>query len=158
MSEQNKDSLKLRGEINIKVVDKDGNLKEDKTIKNTITYAGLAVVAGLINNSDSQNPFTYLAVGTGTTAASTGDTSLEAEITDTGLARASATCSRVTTNQTNDTSQLVKSWTATGVKAITECGILNAAADGTILGRQVFSAINTASGDIVSITYKVIAS
>lgn len=159
-NEKNKpeDTLKLRGEISIKVVDKEGKLKEEREIQNTITYAGLAVVSGLINGADSLAPFTYLAVGTGTTASAVTDTALETEITDTGLARAAATCTRQTTNQTNDTAQLVKAWTATGAKAVTECGIFNASSGVSLLGRQVFSAINTANGDVITITYKIVTS
>ena len=98
--------------------------------------------------------FTYLAVGIGTTAADAADTALESEIVDSGLERAAATCSRVTTDVTNDTAQLLKSWSVTGTKAVTEAGALNAASTGTLLGRQVFSAINVVSGDTLQITYK----
>ena len=73
---------------------------------------------------------------------------------DTGLARAAATVTRVTTTVTNDTLQLVKTWTATGAKAITEVGAFNSASTGIMLGRQVFSAINTANTDTLTITYK----
>jgi len=43
--------------------------------------------------------------------------------------------------------------TASGAKAVTECGALNAASSGTLLGHQVFSAINVTSGDTLELTY-----
>jgi hypothetical protein len=125
-----------------------------KTLANLITTAGKAGVASRINGDGSEAAFTYLAVGTGTTAADAADTTLETEIVDSGMERAAATASRVTTDVTNDTAQLVKTWTVTGTKAVTECGALNAASTGTLLGRQVFSAINVVSGDTLAVTYK----
>ena len=125
-----------------------------KTLANLVTSAGSAGVASRINGDGAEAAFTYLAVGIGTTAAAAGDTTLGTEIIDSGLARAAATCSRVTTDVTNDTAQLLKSWTVSGTKAVTECGALNAAAAGTLLGRQVFAAINVVSGDTFQITYK----
>jgi len=148
------ESLKLQGLISLKVTDKDGNLKDERLIKNTITNAGLAQIA-LLAGDASAVPFTYLALGTGTTAADAADTALETESSASGLARAAATVSRATTTVTNDTLQLLHAFTAAASAAITECGMFNASSDGTILGRQVFAAINVVSGDIITITYKV---
>lgn len=131
-----------------------GTWDYSKTLANLIPTAGKAGVASRINGDGGEAAFTYLAVGTGTTAAAAGDTALETEIVDSGLARAAATASRVTTDVTNDTAQLVKSWSVSGTKAVTECGALNAASNGTLLGRQVFSAINVVSGDTLQVTYK----
>jgi len=148
------ESLKLQGLISLKVTDKDGNLKDERLIKNTITNAGLAQIA-LLAGDASAVPFTYLALGTGTTAADAADTALETESSASGLARAAATVSRATTTVTNDTLQLLHAFTAGASAAITECGMFNDASVGTILGRQVFAAINVISGDIITITYKV---
>lgn len=123
-------------------------------ISNLITNAGAAGVASRINGAGSEDPFTYIAVGTGNTAAAVGNTALEAEISDSGLSRASATASRVTTDVTNDTAQLVHSFSVTGTKAVTESGVLNAASSGVLLARQVFSAINVVNTDTLQITWK----
>lgn len=149
-----KDKLKVKGLISLKVTDKDGNLKDERLIKNTITNAGLAQIA-LLAGDVSAVPFTYLALGTGTTAAAATDTALETETSASGLERAAATVSRVTTTVTNDTLQLLKTFTSGATVAITECGIFNDASVGTMLGRQVFSAVNVVSGDSIAITYKV---
>jgi len=149
-----KDNLKLKGLISLTLTDSNGNVKDKREIKNTITSAGLAQIA-LLAGDASAVPFTYLALGTGTTAADASDTALKTETSASGLARAAATVSRVTTTVTNDTLQLLKAFTAGASAAITECGMFNAASTGTILGRQVFAAVNVVSGDILTITYKV---
>lgn len=132
-----------------------GSWGNTRTIKNLVTNAGFAGIASRINGSGSEAAFTYIAVGTGTTAAAVGNTTLETEITDSGLPRANSTASRVTTTQTNDTAQLVNSFTVTGTKAVTESGVLNASSSGVLLCRQVFSAINVISGDSLQITWKI---
>jgi len=150
-----KEGLKIKGLIKITQI-RDGKVIDEREIKNVITNAGLAEVANLCGNVSSPAYFTYLAVGIGTTAAAATDTTLQSEITDSGLERASATVTRQTTNVSNDTLQLVKLWTATGVKAVTECGAFNDASSGEMLGHQVFSAINTAANDTIQVTYKFI--
>lgn len=131
-----------------------GNWGMSMNISNLVTNAGMAGVASRINGDGSEAAFTYIAVGTGTTAANAADTTLETETTDSGLERAAATASRVTTDVTNDTAQLVKTFSVTGTKAVTESGVLNAGASGVLLARQVFSAINVVNGDSLQITWK----
>lgn len=135
-----------------------GNWSTRKNINNLITSAGKAGVASRLNGSGSEAAFTYIAVGTGTTAANVADTTLETETADSGLSRANATASRVTTSVTNDTAQLVYTFSVSGTKAVTESGVLNASSSGVLLARQVFSAINVVSGDSLQITWKFQAS
>ena len=150
-------NIKIKGVVKLDVYDKDGNLKDTTGwIKNTITNASLAAVSGLVGNTGSQTAFTYLAVGTSSTAESAAHTALQAEITDTGLERAAATVSRVTTTQTNDTLQLYKEWTATGSKTVEEVGIFNAASTGVMLGRKLTTSKAVVDTDKLQVTYKVI--
>lgn len=145
---------KVTGSFKVTVRDAFGRFKAIRHIKNLVVDAGKAGVASRINGAGAEAAFTYLAVGTGVTAANAADTTLGTEITDSGLARAAATCTRVTTSVTNDTAQLDKTFSVTGTKAVTEAGALNAASAGTLLGRQVFSAVNVVNGDSLQITYK----
>lgn len=147
------DTLKIKGSFHIEHK-RNGITIAERQVDNTITNAGLAEIANLAGNVSTPAAFTYLALGIGTSAAAATDTQLQSEITDTGLARNAATVSRVTTTQTNDTLQLTYTWTASGAKAVTEVGAFNAPSTGTLLGRQVFSAINTANADTLAITYK----
>lgn len=133
-----------------------GHLTEKMVISNLITTAGVAGIAARINGSGSPAAYTYIGLGTGTTAAADANTQLEAEITTSGGARANSTASVVTTDTAGDTAQLVNTFAFTtgGSFAITESGVLNAASTGTLLARQVFSAINVASGDSLQVTWK----
>lgn len=131
-----------------------GRWSDRKVIRNLITSAGKAGAASRINGSGAEAAFTYIAVGTGTTAANVADTTLQTESSTSGLSRANSTASRVTTSVTNDTAQLLNTFSVTGTVAVTESGVLNASSSGTLLARQVFSAINVVNGDSLQITWK----
>lgn len=148
----NKENIKLVGHINIKHI-RDGKVIGERDIFNLITTVGKALLAGRLNGVGAPAAATYLAVGVGTNAAAAGDTALQTEIVDSGLERAAATAALATTTTTDDTATLTKTWTATGSKAVTEVGALNAAAAGTLLGRRVFSAVNVVSTDQLQVTY-----
>lgn len=152
------DVFKSNGIFNLIARNPDGKIRDVRIVHNLITTTGKAGLASRIGGSGAEAAFTYLAVGVGTTAAAVGNTTLETEITDSGLARVNATASRVTTSVTNDTAQLVTTFTVTGTKAVTEAGILNASSVGTLLCRQVFTAVNVVNGDSLQLTYKVQAS
>lgn len=132
-----------------------GSFQDSMVISNLVTNAGMAGVAGRINGSGSPAAFTYIAIGTGVVAADPTDTTLGTESSGNGADRAAATVSLVTTDVANDTARLVKTFTFTGSFALTESGIFNAASTGTLLARQVFSAINVISGDSLQITWDI---
>ncbi len=135
-----------------------GNWVESMNVSNLVTTAGKALVAGRINGYGSPAAATYIGIGTGTTSPVVGDTALEAEKSASGGAsttHTSGTASLVTTDTTNDTAQLVATFSITGTIAITESGVFNASADGTMLARQTFSAINVVSGDSLQLTWKI---
>lgn len=148
------DNTKVTGTYKIEVRDSLGNLKMSKEVKNLVVNAGLAQLA-LLAGDASATPFTYLAVGTSTTAVAASQTALQAEITDTGLARAAATVSRVTTTVTNDTLQLTYTWTASGSVTVEEIGVFNASSSGTMLSRALTGTTSLVSGDQIQATYKV---
>ncbi len=135
-----------------------GFWSKQRRIRNLVTSAGKAGVASRINGSGAEAAFTYIAVGTGTNAAAAGDTTLQTELAASGLSRAAATASRFTISVTNDTAQLVLTYTVTGTAAVTESGVLNASSSGVLLARQVFSAINVVNGDSLQITWRFQAS
>lgn len=143
----------VAGQVNLKVV-RQGKVVEDITVNNGITNAGFAVMAGLVGNTGSQTAFTYLAVGTSSTAFAASQTALIGEFSTVGLSRASATVSRVTTTQTNDTLQLLKTFTLSGSGTVEEVGAFNDATTGTMLGRALTGTLTLVSGDELTITYK----
>jgi hypothetical protein len=135
-----------------------GRWSNTKRVRNLVTTAGKALIAGRINGSGAPAAATYIGVGTGTTAAAAADTTLGTESSTSGLSRTAGTVSLVTTSTTNDTAQVTNTFSVTGTVAVTESGVLNASSSGTLLCRQVFSAINVVSGDSLTITWKVQAS
>lgn len=117
----------------------------------TITNDGLVWAAKRAAGVDSVAAMTYLELGTGTTAEANDHTALVAPITDSGLARAAATCSYEADYKT----VLQKKWTATGTKAIREVGAFNASSDGTMWFRHLWStARNVDNGDSIQVTCK----
>jgi hypothetical protein len=149
--------IKIKGMVRLVIKDKDGNIKDDTGfMQNAITNASLAVFSGLAGNVGSQTAFTYLAVGTDSTPALASQTALLAEIVDSGLARHSATVTRSTTTQTNDTLQLDYTWTASASKTIEEIGVFNSASTGVMAGRKVTGSRALVSGDTLVATYKII--
>lgn len=145
--------IKVKGQYKYEIWGIDGKVRDSGVINNTITNTGIAELANLAGNVSSPASFTYLAVGTNSTAVSASQTALVAEITDTGLARASATASRTTTTVTNDTLNLVYEWTATGSKTIEEMGVFNAASSGTMLSRVLTGTKSLTNGEKYSLTY-----
>ena len=153
-----KENTHIKGMVRI-VHKRNGKVLSDTGfIRNQITNTSFAVFSGLAGNTGSQTAFTYLAVGTSSTAVSAGHTALQAEITDSGLARASATVTRSTTNQTNDTLQLDYTWTASGTKTVQEIGVFNAASSGVMAGRVLTGAKALTANDQLVATYKIIFS
>jgi hypothetical protein len=123
--------------------------------QNLVVSAGKAGIASRINGAGSEAVFTYIAIGTGATAAAAGNTTLGTEITTGGGGRTNGTASRVTTTVTNDTARTVANFTFSSSFAITETGLLNASSAGTLLNRSVFSAINVVSTDTLQMTIDI---
>lgn len=145
----------VEGRVQLECRRSDGSLKwTTGWIKNVFTNAGKAQAALLYGDSAAV-PFTFLAVGTSSTAASATDTTLVAEITTNGLERAAGTVSRVTTTTTNDTFQITKTWTATGTVAVEEVGVFNAASAGTMGNRALTGTKTVNSGETLTGTYQV---
>jgi hypothetical protein len=145
---------KLQGTFTFELRDSSGNTKDKWEVKNLVTNAGFAQLA-LLAGDASATPFTYIAVGTSSTAPAVTDTTLTAEIVDSGLARVAGTVSRVTTTVTNDTYQVTYTWTASGSKTIEEVGVFNASSAGTMLCHALTTSKAVGSGDALTGTYKL---
>lgn len=142
------ETLKLKGRINFKLFDENGNLKDERNIENTIVTAGKNYLATWLAAASQAGAFMqYIALGTGTTAASSADTALQ---TETGT-RVAGTV----TSSTNVWQNIALFGAGVSTGAITEAGILSASSVGTLFARQVFSVINKAAGDSLQITWQV---
>jgi len=156
------DFPQIKDWLRVVVKDKYGNIKSVHEDEDLITNAGKALVAGLLLSDVGGTAFDYIAIGSGSTSPAAGDTALDAELT-----RAPATGTRITTTVTNDTAQLVYTFssgnpaglhgTSTGSRSIKESGIFNAGAGGTMLCRQTFTErnIDWDAGDSLEVTWKV---
>ena len=145
--------------VTLRVFTKDGKLKQEYDSgwsPNGITNVGFAEVAGLILLDVGGTAFDYIAIGTGTTAFDPTQTALVSEVI-----RKAGTGSKTTTSVTDDTAQLVTTFSSadglSGSHAITESGVFNAASGGVMLCRQTFSALNIDwdAGDTLQVTWKI---
>lgn len=130
-----------------------GSFEDESNMSNLVTNVGFASFAKRFGGLGSVAAFTYIAIGTGTTAANVADTTLQTEITTNGGQRVSVTPTSTTTTVTDDTIVLANTFTFTGSFALAEVGILNAASAGNLASRYVYSVINVTSGMQVAYTY-----
>jgi hypothetical protein len=102
----------------------------------TITAVGLESRARFLNGATPVTAFTYMAVGSGTTAESTAHTALVTEIAADGLERVAATCTYVA----DYTTRWDKTFACTGTHTVTEIGIFNDPTAGNMYLRHKFTA------------------
>lgn len=137
--------LKLIGVMTATLYKADGSVIT-KVKPNLITTVGFDFIADAIGKASGRpNVMSYIAIGSGVTAAAVGNTALVTE-----LARVAATYSHVA--GTSLFSLQGDFGPGVGTGAITEAGVLNAASAGVLFDRVVFSAITKAVGD--SLTQK----
>lgn len=146
------DTLKLKGTYHFQIKRADGSIREEWTVDNLVVNAGKAQLA-LLAGDATATPFTYLAVGTSSTAVAVAQTALQAEVTTSGLGRAAATVSRITTTVTNDTLKLTYTWTASGTVVVEEIGVFNASSSGTMLSRALTSTKTVLNTEQLVATY-----
>lgn len=142
-----KDALKLKGRVGIVLKDKDGNVKETRDIDNLVVTTGLNYIASRMKDATA-TAMTHMALGSGTTAAAAGNTDLESII-----GSREALDSTTVTNNAVAYVCTFESGDATG--AVTEAGLFNASSGGTMLCRTVFSVLNIASDDSISVTWTI---
>ncbi len=110
-----------------------GTWGDSRVTHNLITNVGHAAANGRISNQGGYSAFVNLCIGIGAAAAAATDQALSQEIITNGLARSAATATQTTTTVTNDTTQLVKTWTAnTAAYALVEEGIVDSATAPTV--------------------------
>lgn len=144
----NKDIASPTGVVNLVLKDEFGNIKEDITVNNLVVDTGLNFIADRMEGV-STGVMSHMEVGTGTTAAASGDTTLETAV---GSSRTALTSTTVASN----TVEYVCTFGAgTGTGALTEAGIFNDPTAGSMLCRTVFAVINKNAGDSMTITWTI---
>lgn len=141
---------------------RNGEVIDVRDVPNAIVNAGKSEVAYLMGTASAGThlPFTYIAIGLGTTAATATDTALGSEITTSGGPRAAGTITSQTTTVAYDTLQIAHTFTfaTSGTFAVTESGVFNSNTGAPMLCRQTFAAINVVSGDTLAVTWKIAVS
>jgi hypothetical protein len=139
------DTIRATGHLLIEIFNSEGDLKDSRDIDNLIVSVGKTFIAARLIGSPAA--MSNMALGSGVVAAVIGDIALGAELGRVVLASATSAASVAT---------YVASFPAgTATGAVTEAGILNAGAGGTMLARTVFPVVNKGAGDTMSITWNV---
>lgn len=153
------ENIKLKGQYNFEIRGVDGKVRDSWTVDNLVVTAGKGLITSRLGQS-SDAVAAYIALGTSSTSVTTGQTTLGAETSATGLARALGTFSQITTTTTNDTFKLTKTFTNTsgGTVVIEEIGIFNASSSGTMLSRALTGTKSVSNGESITATYTLVFS
>ena len=145
------DDLKLKGRLTVNLIAADGTTKETQEIPNLVVTTGKTFVASRMAGT-SATVMSHMAIGTSSTAAAVGNTTLGSEVARVALASTTATNNDIVYVAT------FPAGTPSSSAGVVEAAIFNASSNGTMLCRTVFSIINKASTDSLSITWTITAS
>lgn len=141
------EKLKFKGTFEAVLRDKDGKIKDTRKVPNLITDAGFdGVIQRCFSTGTGSDSFNYIAIGSGDTAAATGDTALGSE-----AARAEGTYAYTDGTAAFTLTKTFAAGTADG--SIYESGIFNSGVDGQLWNRQVFAVINKGASDSLQVTW-----
>ena len=138
------DGLKLTGKLKIAL-----NGETVQEVDNLVVTAGKGYVASRMKDATA-TAMSHMAIGSGSTAAAAGDSSLGTELGRVALTSTAVSGAVVTYTATFGA--------GTGTGAVTEAGILNASSSGDLLCRTVFSVVNKCASDSMTITWTVTVS
>jgi hypothetical protein len=141
------ENICLKGKVNLKLLDKNGNIKDERNIDNLIVRSGLNFIASRMINSDA-NVMTHMAIGSGTNSPFLNDTTLSAQINP----RKELTLASVSNSAVTYTSIFDAIGT---VSIITEAAIFNDISEGTMLCRTTFNAITQDIDDVLAINWTI---
>lgn len=137
-------TLAMKGRLTIAIND-----EVVRDIDNLVVTTGKNYVASRMKDATT-TAMSHMAVGTGSTAAATGDTALGGEAARVALTSTAVSGADVTYSATFAA--------GTGTGALTEAAVLNASSAGTMLCRTVFAVVNKGVSDQMSVTWVVTAS
>lgn len=142
------ENLKATGKVHIQRFDKSGSLVEERLVKNLVVTTGKNYIAEkMVATTNTPISMTHMGIGTDTATPEPANTQLGAQ-----TGRVSLSGSSVSNNSITYTATFPS---GTGTGAITEAGVFNASAAGTMLCRTTFPVVNKASGDTIAITWVV---
>ena len=140
------ETVNVTGRLKIVRLDKSGNEKEVREVKNLIVAVGKNVITSRLVGNTTAIP-SHMAVGSSNTAATTAQTALGTELSRVVLD---------SSTRTNNTITYVATFPAgVGTGSVTEAGILNDSSAGDMLCRTNFNEVNKGAGDVIVITWNV---
>lgn len=148
------DNLKLSGKLKIVVTGEDGSIKDTREVDNLVVTNGLSYIASRMKDATA-GAVSHMAVGTSSAATAAGQVQLQAA--------ESARVAISTITASTSSIQFVASFPAgTATAALQEAAIFNYAtytatptATQYMLCRTVFSVINKAANDTMTITWTI---
>ena len=141
------EGLKLKGRVGIQLRDAQGNLKETREIDNLVVDSGLNFICDRMEGT-SEAVMSHMGLGSGTTAAASGNTDLESIL-------GSREALDSTTVSTNTITYVASFEAGDATGAVTEAGLFNASTAGTMLCRTVFDVVNKQADDTMTVTWQV---
>ena len=139
-------NIKATGRLNVVLKDESGAVKDSREINNLVVNTGLGYIASRMKDV-TEDAMSHMAIGSGTSAAAAGDTTL-----GTQLAREALSSTTVAGGVVTYASSYAS---GTGTGAVTEAGIFNDATAGTMLCRTVFDVVNKGANDTLAITWTI---
>ena len=140
------ESVSIKGNLEVILLDEKGIQKDYRKIDNLVVAVGKEVIAARLVGNTIAIP-SHMAVGSDATAAATGQTALGGELGRVVLDS--------TVRASNVLTYVATFPAGTGTGALTEAAILNASSTGNMLCRTTFSTVNKAAGDTIVITWNV---
>lgn len=151
MEQKIKESVAHKGTLRIRLFGKDGNLKDERIIKNLMMNVGEAHIADQLASAPDESAMSHMAIGTGTTDPTSANTALAFE-----LDRNALTSRTQGAGAADNDVIYVGDWAAAdGTGAIAEAGIFNSSAAGIMLARATFAVINKGASDTLAITWTI---
>lgn len=142
--------IKMKGEWFVTLYGPDGDVKDYRQGHNVVTSVGKEFIASfLYSAAAAAATFTgkYIAIGTGTGVEAESDTALGTE-----ASRSTGTCSYIS----NQIFQITATFaTGSGTGAITEYGLFSTNTGGTMLTRDLESAVNKGANDILTVVHQL---
>ena len=138
------ETLTMKGALSIAI---NGEVVQE--VPNLVVTTGKNYVASRMKDT-TETAISHMAIGTSTTAAAAGDTTLGAEDFRNALTSTTVTANVVT--------YVAEFAAGEGSGAIAEAGLFNASSGGTMLCRTVFSVVNKGASDSMTITWTVTVS
>lgn len=138
------DDLKLKGKLAIAL---NGEVVQE--IDNLVVTDGKEYVASRMKDATA-TAMSHMAIGSGSTAAAASNSALGNQLGRVSLTSTTVSGAVVT--------YVATFGAGTGTGAVTEAGLFNAASNGTMLCRTVFSVVNKGAADSMTITWTVTVS